>query len=453
MIKCGLKSCGLLAFAGVMVLTTLPASAQHDHLRYRYKSRGSSQSTVVTQEATTTAAATASTTTSQAEETTAVAPAGDSSYKRGTVLPLSVAAEEFVKSVYQWAQPDGVGTNITITYSYSNLLDGQIEGLTNDQIKQAIEESLALWASYAPLDFVEVEDDGPTPTASDSSYTASGRPQIRFGYHTIDGASGSTLAHSFYPYSETDGLAGDVHFDVDEDWSGAEGGYFLEVALHEIGHSLGLDHVSDVDAIMNPIIQERFASLGVGYLLQDDIDGIQDIYGAGVGSVTPLTTTDEDPTDEDPTTDDTTSNLAVTWDEETSQLTIAGTTLDDQALLFSWCGYVLVMGLDETTVNDSSYDLFEVGSVDIVCELGDGDDQLYLYCLRANDFTCYLGAGDDVLKVYYSWLSSFTADGGDDDDTWTQRISSLGDVVTSNFETEPTTTSFFRFGRRSRRHH
>lgn len=86
----------------------------------------------------------------------------------------------------------------------------------------------------------------------------------------FDGAGG-ILAHAFAP---TDGR---FHYDGDEQWSvgAAPNAFDLEtVALHEIGHLLGLGHSSVQGAIMWPNI-----SPGVTQgLHRDDINGIKALY-------------------------------------------------------------------------------------------------------------------------------------------------------------------------------
>jgi hypothetical protein len=131
----------------------------------------------------------------------------------GETAPVAL---DYVTEGYQWPQPGGPGTPLTISYSYSNLLDGGLlGGLTELQLRSAVEEALELWASYAPLHFVEQSDSGPSP--GDIEYPVGSFPQIRIGHHFIDGDVGANvLAHAYYPPGNgfDDGLSGDVHFDI-----------------------------------------------------------------------------------------------------------------------------------------------------------------------------------------------------------------------------------------------
>ena len=65
-------------------------------------------------------------------------------YKIDAVLEPESAPLNFVTSRYQWDQPGGPGEPITVSYSYSNLLDGRIRGLTFQQLRQATEEAFAI---------------------------------------------------------------------------------------------------------------------------------------------------------------------------------------------------------------------------------------------------------------------------------------------------------------------
>uniref|UniRef100_A0A803W304 Peptidase metallopeptidase domain-containing protein n=1 Tax=Ficedula albicollis TaxID=59894 RepID=A0A803W304_FICAL len=95
-------------------------------------------------------------------------------------------------------------------------------------------------------------------------------------FYSFDGPGG-TLAHAYPPGT---GIGGDAHFDEDENWTKftTYSGYNLFlVAAHELGHSLGLSHSNVFGALMYPIYM---ATDTRNYQLhQDDIDGIQALYG------------------------------------------------------------------------------------------------------------------------------------------------------------------------------
>lgn len=92
------------------------------------------------------------------------------------------------------------------------------------------------------------------------------------------GADGNTLAHAFFPPPSGGSWAGSLHFDEFELWKdqpGGQGTRLYNVALHEIGHLLGLDHSQDQNAIMYAYYDESRNDLRA-----DDIAGIQSLYGA-----------------------------------------------------------------------------------------------------------------------------------------------------------------------------
>jgi hypothetical protein len=85
------------------------------------------------------------------------------------------------------------------------------------------------------------------------------------------------LAHCFYPPPNGGAIAGDCHFDEAETWSvnlPPSGIDLPTVALHELGHGLGLAHSNVPSAVM-------YAYYGGPRreLTDDDIQGIQSIYG------------------------------------------------------------------------------------------------------------------------------------------------------------------------------
>ncbi|KAF5196212.1 Metalloendoproteinase [Thalictrum thalictroides] len=101
---------------------------------------------------------------------------------------------------------------------------------------------------------------------------------ITIGSHSMDHGDGNpfdgqggTLAHAFAPTN------GRFHYDADENWATEPiTGYYdlYTIALHEIGHLLGLHHSSVEGAIMYPSIAS-----GVRKELHgDDVQGIRALY-------------------------------------------------------------------------------------------------------------------------------------------------------------------------------
>ena len=294
----------------------------------------------------------------------------------------------------KWPQPGGLGTPVSLTYSYSNAF-GALGGLSNGQISASIEEALQLWSAIAPLRFTQVSDAGPMPTSAETNYSAAGTPQLRFGQHTMDGPF-NVLAHAYYPGTGT-GLDGDTHFDPAESWSTdpSAGIDLIEVATHETGHALGLAHQSaSINAIMNPIYGARFDGPGSGFLLADDMSGIQADYGAGFGYVLSSTGT---------------LYLSGTEGNNVITLSVSGGTITGTSSGFG-AFTRSTAGVSQIVINGrGGNDIIRIesnGGITTRVNSGDGNDFID-FSFGARDLdnitgntSVYGGAGDDDIFVY-----------------------------------------------------
>ncbi len=142
---------------------------------------------------------------------------------------------------------------------------------SNYNVVAELRSAFAAWSDVADIDFVEVRDDG-------SAVGAGLAADIRIYFGQIDGVAGGTLGVAFFPFSPFDPRAGDALFDIEETDFYASRTNFRAVVIHEIGHAIGLDHVTGVTAIMNPIVGS------ISELQADDIQGVTQIYGAATAA-------------------------------------------------------------------------------------------------------------------------------------------------------------------------
>ena len=154
---------------------------------------------------------------------------------------------------------------LDITYTFVNGTN-QLEG---DGERDLIRRAFALWADQTELTFSEV--------AGNAADIVIGWAVGDHGDGDPFDGPGDILAHASFP-NPYDNSQVFLHFDDDERWvdSDTRNVDLLTVAAHEIGHTLGLAHSNDPDALMFPNYSgpRRFLS-------DDDIAGVQSLYGVG----------------------------------------------------------------------------------------------------------------------------------------------------------------------------
>jgi hypothetical protein len=161
-----------------------------------------------------------------------------------------------------------------------------VPGWTTANYANVINTALNTWAAVSGFtNLGQVADGNVNAGASQASGGHLG--DIRVAAWEI--ASASTLAHAFNPGGEAifgpgGTVGGDLHFDVSRTWvddptdTNADADFDIyTVALHEIGHALGLDHSTVAGSVMEATYGGARRTLTA-----DDIAGIQAIYGLPV---------------------------------------------------------------------------------------------------------------------------------------------------------------------------
>ncbi|XP_071500315.1 matrilysin-like [Diadema antillarum] len=137
-------------------------------------------------------------------------------------------------------------------------------------LNEILRSAFKLWSDSSSLTFTEVTD-----PAVDVEIVMDFLQWDHGDGSNFDGRNG-VLAHAFFP--SPDDIGGDVHFDKDEPFTHerASGINLLQVATHELGHSLGLGHSSISGAVMAPYYSGYDPNFN---LHNDDIAGIRSLYG------------------------------------------------------------------------------------------------------------------------------------------------------------------------------
>ncbi|MBM4382229.1 MAG: matrixin family metalloprotease [Deltaproteobacteria bacterium] len=130
------------------------------------------------------------------------------------------------------------------------------------------------WSAYAAITWSQAPSSG-RPRSLDILWASGSHGDP----NPFDGPFG-VLAHAYFPSPPNpEPIAGDMHFDEDELWTHGPGMDVYSVALHELGHALGLGHSADPGAVMYP-------HYGGGVwtdLASDDIAGIRALYAPAGG--------------------------------------------------------------------------------------------------------------------------------------------------------------------------
>uniref|UniRef100_A0A8D0IAP4 Stromelysin-1 n=1 Tax=Sus scrofa TaxID=9823 RepID=A0A8D0IAP4_PIG len=190
----------------------------------------------------------------------------------------------------KWRKNDLTYRRNIISNFFSYRIVNYTLDLPRSVIDSTIEKALKIWEEVTPLTFSKISEG-----EADIMITFAVRgkkkkkKKIETGkrkkktqilsehgdFSPFDGP-GKVLAHAYAPGP---GIYGDAHFDDDEQWTKDTSGVNLFlVAAHELGHSLGLFHSTDSNALMYPVYNP-LTDLARFRLSQDDVNGIQSLYG------------------------------------------------------------------------------------------------------------------------------------------------------------------------------
>jgi hypothetical protein len=162
-------------------------------------------------------------------------------------------------------------------YYYSNMyasLDANRYFGSPTAWQNQILKAAQAWAQVTNINFAVVPDNGAPYGSGNYQQGDPGMGDIRIGGYNF---GYSALAYAFQPPPVNNfSLAGDINFNTGQTFVTGNMGYDLfSVAVHEIGHALGMDHSNYANAVMYATYHQ------VGALNSDDVAGIQSIPAYG----------------------------------------------------------------------------------------------------------------------------------------------------------------------------
>lgn len=216
-------------------------------------------------------------------------------------IPAAVAALMLAGSAHAYVLTHASWPGGTATFYPDLQLDGKARSLSGIRWVDAFAEAAEEWSRETSFHFeVDTSDpshpcagilqrypeDGFRNGAAFTPYVCTqdawGRPETTgFGFGTLAVTMTYSEGRNDETITETD-----IFFNEAERWDVYDGPErvrtdFRRVALHELGHALGLDHEVHREAIMQPYIGDT------AHLQQDDIQGVEAIYGPKQQEPTP----------------------------------------------------------------------------------------------------------------------------------------------------------------------